>query len=79
MKIVGKLALKAPQSEDVVSSLVVIKDFGHSIMDPTDLSTYTQLSTSLLVQSVTVPFHQNLALVAETLEQLYMVVDLGLF
>jgi len=76
-KTVGKLALKAPQDGDTLSGLVVVKDFGHSIMDPTDLGTFTQLSTSLLLQNITIPFHQNFDLVRETLEQLYLNVEIG--
>ena len=44
-------------------------------MDASELSTFTQLNTSTLLQHMIVPFRQKFSLAKETLKQLYQSVE----
>lgn len=84
-KIVGKLAAEvAPAAGNVitgaedryVSGVFVRKDFNDRILAVEDLSTYTSLSTSLITQSVKVPFMHSLDTLKVFLRQLYDFVEI---
>lgn len=70
-KTVGSLALSAPEKGKVVSGVLMVKDFNHLIMSPSDLSSFTQLTTSSVVQSLVIPFHQGFKHLMHSLEQMY--------
>eukprot|EP01118_Nematostelium_gracile_P016220 TRINITY_DN6671_c0_g1_i1.p1 TRINITY_DN6671_c0_g1~~TRINITY_DN6671_c0_g1_i1.p1 ORF type:complete len:357 (-),score=78.38 TRINITY_DN6671_c0_g1_i1:589-1506(-) len=74
-KTVGQLALKSPEDGRVISGVIVVKDFNNTIMDPTELSTFTQLTTSTLLQHIIIPFPQKFSIIVENVSQIYSVED----
>ena len=55
-KMVGQVASQKPRHGTPVAGLLVKRDFGHSIMSPEDLPTYTQLLTTQVLQRQVIPF-----------------------
>lgn len=49
-KAIGAIAAKPPAQGDVVDGLLISKDFAYTILDPKDLTDFTGLSTSTIVQ-----------------------------
>jgi len=49
-KAIGTLASKAPQEGDIVSGLLVAKDYSYTLLDPRDLRDFAGLSTTILTQ-----------------------------
>jgi len=49
-KAIGTLADKPPQSNDILSGLLVSKDYSYTLLDPRDLRDFAGLSTCALVQ-----------------------------
>jgi len=74
-KAIGKLATKPPVENMIVSGVMVLKDFNQHIIDASELSTYTDLTTSTFSQRLIIPFHQNLDLVKHSLQQIYDLVQ----
>jgi len=71
-KTVGKLASQPPETGTRVSGLLVSKDFSHTLLDPSDLNTHTQLITSTVAQKLMIPFqHASFDLLKINLEQMY--------
>eukprot|EP00020_Sapocribrum_chincoteaguense_P007484 CAMPEP_0170755874 /NCGR_PEP_ID=MMETSP0437-20130122/13740_1 /TAXON_ID=0 /ORGANISM="Sexangularia sp." /LENGTH=711 /DNA_ID=CAMNT_0011095051 /DNA_START=8 /DNA_END=2140 /DNA_ORIENTATION=- len=70
-KTVGQLAAAKPKDGDVVSGVLVRKDFTYQIMAPTDLRTYTQLSTSTVKQTLRLPFFQDFEVAQRALRQVF--------
>eukprot|EP01112_Ceratiomyxa_fruticulosa_P019714 TRINITY_DN6513_c0_g1_i2.p1 TRINITY_DN6513_c0_g1~~TRINITY_DN6513_c0_g1_i2.p1 ORF type:complete len:794 (-),score=177.10 TRINITY_DN6513_c0_g1_i2:48-2429(-) len=78
-KIVGSLAApfsknaedKSSKEGKILSGIVVRKDFAHTIMAPTDLATFTQLKTNIMLQRLTVPFHHTFVMLRSSLGLLY--------
>lgn len=61
-KVVGSLATNRLENGDVVSGVLVSKDFDHSIISPEDLETFTDLTTSTIVQRQFLPFRSTFGL-----------------
>ncbi|CAI4229498.1 unnamed protein product [Auanema sp. JU1783] len=69
-KVVGNMAVEMPKDGDVISGVLVKRKFNYHIMDPKDLSAYTELSSSRLTQKESIFYGQGLALLLFNLRQL---------
>src|ERR1700679_3098690 len=49
-KVIGGLAAKPPQTNDVLSGLLVSKDYSYTLLDPRDLRDFAGLSTCVVTQ-----------------------------
>ncbi|KAI9437756.1 beta-lactamase-like protein [Lactarius indigo] len=49
-KVIGGLASKPPQTNDVLSGLLVSKDYSYTLLDPRDLRDFAGLSTCVVTQ-----------------------------
>ncbi|KYQ93979.1 beta-lactamase domain-containing protein [Tieghemostelium lacteum] len=70
-KILGMVASEAPKDQDVISGILVTKDFTHHIMSAKDLHNFTNLKTSQIKQKQTIPFAQKYQILYNTMEQIY--------
>lgn len=70
-KAVGKIASQGPQHLASVSGLLVQKDFQYSLLDPTDLNTYTKLKISEITQSLKLNYTGTWAQLKFQIEQVY--------
>ena len=73
----GQLAVQEAKEGVLVSGLLVRKDFNHQIMSAADLNVYTQITTSVIAQRQSVPFHQPFPVLKSSLEQMYDLVEEG--
>ncbi|KAL4224525.1 Cleavage and polyadenylation specificity factor subunit 3 [Mactra antiquata] len=69
-KVVGKLASQPPQDGDHISGILVKRNFNYHIMDPSDLSNYTDLAMSTVTQRLSIKYTGTLALLQYFLNQL---------
>ncbi|CAG8723662.1 11430_t:CDS:10, partial [Acaulospora morrowiae] len=70
-KTIGKLAAKYPIEQQLVSGIIVSKDFQFNIMDPVDLKDFSGISTSAIIQKQTIAYHSSFSLLKYHLEQMY--------
>ncbi len=70
-KIIGTLAKNPPKPDDLVTGLLVSKDFAYTILDPSDLADFTGLSMSTIIQRQRVALHIGWDLVRWHLEGMY--------
>eukprot|EP00300_Choanocystis_sp_HF-7_P017207 c19661_g1_i3.p1 GENE.c19661_g1_i3~~c19661_g1_i3.p1 ORF type:complete len:277 (+),score=96.54 c19661_g1_i3:42-833(+) len=70
-KVVGELASEKAKDGDVISGLLVSREFDHSIMSADELSMYTDLITSSITQRQLVPFRNTFGCLAHIVEQMY--------
>ncbi|KAF3678071.1 Cleavage and polyadenylation specificity factor subunit 3-I [Capsicum annuum] len=75
VKTIGKLAEKTPEVGDIVSGLLVKKDFTYQIMAPDDLHVFSQLSTANITQRITIPYSGAFAVIQHRLKQIYESVE----
>ncbi|KAF6198483.1 hypothetical protein GE061_008231 [Apolygus lucorum] len=59
-KVMGSLAMKEPKPGDNLSGILVKRDFNYHLLAPSDLSKYTTLTTSSVVQQQHIPFNGSL-------------------
>ncbi|KAF8556151.1 Metallo-hydrolase/oxidoreductase [Imleria badia] len=76
-KAIGTLASKAPQEGDIVSGLLVSKDYSYTLLDPRDLRDFAGLSTTILTQRQKVLLGVGWDLVRWHLEGMYGSVEEG--
>ncbi|KHJ85654.1 RNA-metabolizing metallo-beta-lactamase, partial [Oesophagostomum dentatum] len=69
-KVVGALALKSNKIGDVVSGILIRRNFNYQIVDPKDLTVFTDLSSSRLSQRQSVYYSGSLPLLLYSLNQL---------
>lgn len=69
-KIVGRLAQEPPRENQIVSGILVKRNFNYHLMHNEDLSTYTELSQSVLSQRQSVFYSGTLPLLSYYLHQL---------
>ncbi len=74
---IGTLADKTPQTGDVLSGLLVAKDYSYTLLDPRDLRDFAGLSTCTVTQRQTISLGVGWELVRWHLEGMYGRVDLG--
>ena len=77
-KIVGQAARKRPKAGAPLSGLIIRKDFNDLIMTGADLSNYSHLSTTSILQTQVIPFTGTFALAAHYLASLFDPVTLNL-
>ncbi|RIB06583.1 beta-lactamase-like protein [Gigaspora rosea] len=70
-KAIGRLAAKYPIENQLVSGIIVSKDFQFNIMDPNDLKDFSGISTSAIIQKQTITYHSSFSLLKYHLEQMY--------
>ncbi len=75
---IGTLADAAPQTNDVLSGLLVAKDYSYTLLDPRDLRDFTGLSTCTVTQRQKVALGVRWGLVRWHLEGMYGHVEEGL-
>ncbi|KAH0827490.1 beta-lactamase-like protein [Lanmaoa asiatica] len=77
-KAIGTLAAKTPQEGDIVSGLLVSKDYSYTLLDPRDLRDFAGLSTTIVTQRQRVVLGVGWDLVRWHLEGMYGSVEEGL-
>ncbi|KAJ3560193.1 hypothetical protein NP233_g10999 [Leucocoprinus birnbaumii] len=77
-KAIGTLADKTPQTNDVVSGLLVAKDYSYTLLDPRDLRDFAGLTTCSLTQRQRIVLGVGWELVRWHLEGMFGTVEEGL-
>ncbi|KAI9509414.1 mRNA 3'-end-processing protein YSH1 [Russula earlei] len=77
-KVIGSLAAKPPQTNDVLSGLLVSKDYSYTLLDPRDLRDFAGLSTCVVTQRQKIALGVGWSLVRWHLEGMYGRVEEGL-
>ncbi|KAG7449534.1 Metallo-hydrolase oxidoreductase [Guyanagaster necrorhizus] len=77
-KAIGTLADAAPQTNDVLSGLLVAKDYSYTLLDPRDLRDFAGLSTCTVTQRQKIALGVRWGLVRWHLEGMYGHVEEGL-
>ncbi|OBZ68081.1 Endoribonuclease YSH1 [Grifola frondosa] len=77
-KAIGSLASKAPQPNDILSGLLVAKDYSYTLLDPRDLRDFAGLSTCVVTQRQKVALGVGWDLVRWHLEGMFGSVEEGL-
>ncbi|KAG6829484.1 endoribonuclease ysh1 [Tricholoma furcatifolium] len=77
-KAIGTMADKPPQTGDVVSGLLVAKDYSYTLLDPRDLRDFAGLSTCTVTQRQKIVLGVRWDLVRWHLEGMYGSVEEGL-
>jgi cleavage and polyadenylation specificity factor subunit 3 len=75
---IGTLAAKTPQANDVISGLLVAKDYSYTLLDPRDLRDFAGLSTCIVTQRQNVVLGVGWELVRWHLEGMFGSVEEGL-
>ncbi|KAF8627840.1 hypothetical protein AX15_004257 [Amanita polypyramis BW_CC] len=70
-KAIGTLADKPPQPNDVLSGLLVAKDYSYTLLNPRDLRDFAGLSTCTVTQRQKIPLNVGWDLVKWHLEGMY--------
>lgn len=78
LQAIGTLADKPPQTSDIVSGLLVSKDYSYTLLDPRDLRDFAGLSTCVLVQRQKIVLGVGWHLVKWHLEGMFGSVEEGL-
>ncbi|KAK2467875.1 hypothetical protein APHAL10511_000170 [Amanita phalloides] len=76
-KAIGTLADKPPQSNDVLSGLLVAKDYSYTLLNPRDLRDFAGLSTCTVTQRQKIALNVGWELVRWHLEGMYGNVEEG--
>jgi hypothetical protein len=77
-KAIGTLAERPPQSNDIVSGLLVSKDYSYTLLDPRDLRDFAGLTTCVVTQRQKIALGVGWDLVRWHLEGMYGKVEEGL-
>ena len=78
LQAIGTLADKPPQTNDILSGLLVSKDYSYTLLDPRDLRDFAGLSTCTLVQRQKIVLGVGWHLVKWHLEGMFGSVEEGL-
>eukprot|EP00299_Pterocystis_sp_00344_P018038 c9019_g1_i2.p1 GENE.c9019_g1_i2~~c9019_g1_i2.p1 ORF type:complete len:590 (+),score=123.04 c9019_g1_i2:386-2155(+) len=70
-KIVGALASEKLKDGDVVTGMLISKDFDHSVISADDLMKFTDLTTHTITQRQLLPFRNTFGLLVHLIEQVY--------
>jgi hypothetical protein len=71
IKVVGTLANKSPEENEILNGVLVQKDFNMSLIAAEDLREFAGLDTNVVMQRLTVAFHGGLPLVKWHLDQMF--------
>ncbi|KAH7888842.1 beta-lactamase-like protein [Phlebopus sp. FC_14] len=77
-KAIGTLATKSPQEGDIISGLLVSKDYSYTLLDPRDLRDFAGLSTTIVTQRQRIVLGVGWDLVRWHLEGMFGSVEEGL-
>ncbi|RPD78189.1 Metallo-hydrolase/oxidoreductase [Lentinus tigrinus ALCF2SS1-7] len=77
-KAIGTLAAKPPQPNDVISGLLVSKDYSYTLLDPRDLRDFAGLTTCVVTQRQKVALGVGWDLVRWHLEGMFGQIEQGL-
>lgn len=77
LQAIGTLAAKAPQPNDVLSGLLVAKDYSYTLLDPRDLRDFAGLTTTIVTQRQNLTLDVGWDLVRWHLEGMYGKVEEG--
>jgi cleavage and polyadenylation specificity factor subunit 3 len=77
-KAIGTLANKPPQENDIISGLLVSKDYSYTLLDPRDLKDFAGLSTCTVTQRQRIVLGVGWDLVRWHLEGMYGSIEEGL-
>ncbi|KXN90836.1 Endoribonuclease YSH1 [Leucoagaricus sp. SymC.cos] len=77
-KAIGTLADKPPQTNDIISGLLVAKDYSYTLLDPRDLRDFAGLTTCTLTQRQNIVLGVGWELVRWHLEGMFGTVEEGL-
>ncbi|CAI8036078.1 Cleavage and polyadenylation specificity factor subunit 3 [Geodia barretti] len=69
-KVMGSLATKPPHEGQTLSGVLIKRGFNYHLIDPADLSSYTELTTSSIQQRQMLKFHSPFSLLHHCLNQL---------
>ncbi|KAK7318750.1 hypothetical protein RJT34_03457 [Clitoria ternatea] len=70
-KVIGRLADKTVKAGETVSGLLIRKGFTYQIMASDDLHVFSQLSTGIVTQRITIPYSGALGVIQHRLKQIY--------
>ncbi|KAH7916536.1 beta-lactamase-like protein [Hygrophoropsis aurantiaca] len=76
-KAIGTLANKVPQANDVISGLLVAKDYSYTLLDPRDLRDFAGLSTCTVTQRQKIALGVRWDLVRWHLEGMFGTIEEG--
>lgn len=76
-KVIGSLASHPPKAGEPIDGLLIAKDFSYTVLAPEDLTEFTGLGTSTIVQRQRVALHVGWELARWHLEGMYGRVDEG--
>uniref|UniRef100_F1KYI8 Cleavage and polyadenylation specificity factor subunit 3 n=1 Tax=Ascaris suum TaxID=6253 RepID=F1KYI8_ASCSU len=68
-KVVGKMAMSAPKDGEMLSGVLVRRNFNYHLMRADDLSAYTELSNSVLTQKESIYYNGSMSLLLHNLQQ----------
>ncbi|CAH1767085.1 2575_t:CDS:10, partial [Entrophospora sp. SA101] len=74
-KTIGQLAAKYPVENQIVSGIIVSKDFQFNIMDENDLKEFSGITTSSILQKQSISYSSSFSLLKYHLEQMYGVLE----
>ncbi|CAG8444126.1 14348_t:CDS:10 [Ambispora leptoticha] len=74
-KTIGSLAAKYPQEDQLLSGILVSKDFQFNIMDARELKEFSGISTSAISQKQTIYYRASFSLLKFHLEQMFVNLD----
>jgi cleavage and polyadenylation specificity factor subunit 3 len=77
-KVIGELAAKPLKTNDVLSGLLVSKDYSYTLLDPRDLRDFAGLSTCVVTQRQKIALGVGWELVRWHLEGMYGRIEEGL-
>ncbi|KAI0812786.1 beta-lactamase-like protein [Irpex lacteus] len=77
-KAIGTLAARPPQANDIVSGLLVAKDYSYTLLDPRDLRDFAGLTTCVVTQRQKIALGVGWELVRWHLEGMYGKVEDGM-
>ena len=69
-KVVGRLAMTPPENNAIISGILLRRNYNFHLVMPSDLSVYTELSTSALTQRKGLYYDGELALLVYNIGQL---------
>ncbi|CAG8606078.1 7206_t:CDS:10, partial [Ambispora gerdemannii] len=72
---IGSLAAKYPQEDQLLSGILVSKDFQFNIMDARELKEFSGISTSAISQKQTIYYRASFSLLKFHLEQMFVNLD----
>lgn len=75
-KTVGSLAVEVPKEGEEMEGYIVQQEFAAPLfIAPSDLDSFTNVSTAVISQKQTIPFNSQIEMLRSTLESMYELVE----